>query len=56
MEINKKNKVLQLKKKKNKCPTCKKVAKEPFNPFCSVKCAELDLIKWLTDEQQLNIN
>ena len=56
MEINKKKKFIQLNKKKNKCPTCKKVAKEPFNPFCSVKCAELDLIKWLTDEQQLNIN
>ena len=43
-------------KKKVKCPTCKKkVSKEPFTPFCTKKCAELDLMKWLTDEHQVNL-
>jgi|TARA_B100001029_G_C15041703_1_gene444121 endogenous inhibitor of DNA gyrase (YacG/DUF329 family) len=56
MEINKQNKtnILPL-KKKPKCPTCKKVAREPFIPFCSKKCASLDLMKWLNDEYQSNL-
>ncbi len=56
MEIKKQKKsnILPL-KKKQKCPSCKKIAKEPFMPFCSKKCANLDLMKWLNDEYQLNI-
>ena len=56
MEIKKKNKdnIISL-NKKSKCPTCNKFAKEPFLPFCSKKCASLDLMKWLNDEYQLNI-
>jgi len=56
MEVVKKNNIIQLKKKKSKCPTCKKIPKEPFSPFCSKKCAELDLMKWLSDEHQTKIN
>ena len=56
MEVIKKNNIIQLNKKKGKCPTCKKLPKEPFSPFCSKKCAELDLLKWLSDEHQININ
>ena len=56
MEIKKykKNNIISL-KKKSKCPTCKKVSKAPFIPFCSKKCASLDLMKWLTDEHGLQI-
>ena len=55
MEIKKiKKKILPL-KKKAKCPVCKKLAKEPFIPFCSKKCASIDLMKWLTDEYQTKI-
>ena len=56
MEISKinKNNILSL-KKKQKCPTCKKISKEPFMPFCSKKCASVDLMKWLKDEYQLNL-
>ena len=56
MEVKKKkkNNILSL-KKRVKCPTCKKIAKEPFIPFCSKKCASLDLMKWLTDEHGLQI-
>ena len=56
MEIKKKkNNIISIKNKK-KCPTCKKkVSKEPFNPFCSKQCAELDLMKWLSDEHQSNL-
>ncbi len=55
MEIDKKSNIVNL-KKKSKCPTCKKISKDPFTPFCSKKCAELDLMKWLTDEHQINLN
>jgi endogenous inhibitor of DNA gyrase (YacG/DUF329 family) len=55
MEIEKKDNIINLKKIKSKCPTCKKKSKDPFSPFCSKKCAELDLMKWLNDEHEINI-
>ena len=52
MEIKKSanNKIIKLNKKKVKCPTCKKQSLYPFTPFCSKKCSDIDLIKWLSDE------
>ena len=56
MEVkkSKKNNIISL-NKKPKCPNCKKKAIEPFIPFCSKKCASLDLLKWLSDEHQINL-
>jgi len=53
MEIKKKSKanVIPIKKKKIKCPTCRKIASEPFVPFCSKQCADVDLMKWLSDSK-----
>ena len=31
-----------------KCPICKKAASEAFRPFCSKRCADVDLNRWLT--------
>ncbi len=56
MEVNNKNNIVKIKKKKSKCPTCKKESKKHHSPFCSKKCAELDLMKWLSDEHILNID
>ena len=56
MEVIKKSNLIKLKKKKSKCPTCKKISKEPHSPFCSKKCAEIDLMKWLSDENFINLN
>ena len=58
MEINTiaKNKLLKLKKIKSKCPTCKKKSTNIHNPFCSNKCADIDLMKWLSDENFLDLN
>ena len=58
MEIRKINtgKILPLKQKRIKCPTCKKPALVNFSPFCSKKSADLDLSKWLTDWYHLEIN
>jgi len=29
------------------CPTCGKPAEEGFRPFCSKRCADIDLGRWL---------
>ena len=30
--------------------SCKKISKDPYTPFCSKKCSDIDLMKWLSDE------
>lgn len=30
-----------------RCPICKKVAVDAYRPFCSKRCADIDLGKWL---------
>ena len=50
IKITPKNKVLKLNKKNLICPTCKEKSKEPYTPFCSKKCSDIDLMKWLSDE------
>jgi endogenous inhibitor of DNA gyrase (YacG/DUF329 family) len=30
------------------CPICKRDTVPDFRPFCSKRCADLDLAKWLT--------
>ena len=32
------------------CPFCEQPAKAPHTPFCSRRCAQLDLGKWLTGD------
>ena len=29
------------------CPICKKPEEQKFNPFCSKRCADVDLSRWL---------
>jgi endogenous inhibitor of DNA gyrase (YacG/DUF329 family) len=31
-----------------KCPICGKEAAEAYRPFCSRRCADVDLGRWLT--------
>lgn len=31
-----------------RCPSCSKRAVRDFRPFCSKRCADLDLGRWLT--------
>jgi len=31
-----------------KCPICAKPATERFRPFCSKRCADVDLHRWLS--------
>jgi endogenous inhibitor of DNA gyrase (YacG/DUF329 family) len=30
-----------------KCPICRAAAVERFRPFCSKRCADIDLARWL---------
>ncbi|MFM6931899.1 MAG: DNA gyrase inhibitor YacG [Novosphingobium sp.] len=32
-----------------KCPICAKPRSEEFSPFCSARCRDRDLVKWLDD-------
>ena len=33
----------------NPCPICGRTADPPFRPFCSQRCADVDLQRWLGD-------
>jgi len=52
MEIKKNflNNVVKISKTKGKCPTCRKNVIETFAPFCSKRCSDTDLMKWLSDK------
>lgn len=30
------------------CPICKRKPAEEFKPFCSLRCADVDLGRWMT--------
>lgn len=36
------------------CPICKHNAKEMFHPFCSKRCQEIDLHRWLQGNYVVN--
>ena len=38
---------LAKKRKGGKCPGCGGIGQEKYDPFCSRRCADLDLAKWL---------
>ncbi|MEX2296107.1 MAG: DNA gyrase inhibitor YacG [Dongiaceae bacterium] len=35
------------------CPICGEPAAERFQPFCSTKCADIDLGRWLTNQYRI---
>lgn len=35
-------------KRKMRCPICEKDSQPDTKPFCSARCAEIDLWKWLS--------
>jgi endogenous inhibitor of DNA gyrase (YacG/DUF329 family) len=34
--------------KRNPCPICGKPAEQMFRPFCSKRCADVDLHRWFS--------
>ena len=37
------------------CPICFRPADAAFHPFCSRRCAEIDLGRWLTEAYRLPV-
>jgi len=40
-------------KKVKACPICGKPAVEKYHPFCSKRCADIDLGRWLNEDYRL---
>jgi len=40
-------------RKRGKCPICGKVTVESFRPFCSKRCADVDLARWLRGDYRI---
>ena len=38
---------------RRRCPICGKPQVKRFRPFCSQRCADLDLGRWLTGEYRI---
>ncbi len=38
---------------KRRCPLCGKPEAHQFRPFCSRRCADLDLGKWLNEDYRI---
>jgi len=39
--------------KGGKCPICAKLAVQQYRPFCSKRCADIDLGKWLNEDYRI---
>lgn len=39
-----------------KCPICGKPTEEAFRPFCSKRCADVDLSRWLGGVYRVETN
>jgi endogenous inhibitor of DNA gyrase (YacG/DUF329 family) len=46
-----KTKVVPLKEKR--CPVCRQPAAPDFTPFCSARCADIDLGRWLKGDYRV---
>lgn len=38
-----------------KCPICRKAQERAFAPFCSKRCADVDLNRWLSEAYVLPV-
>ena len=36
-----------------RCPICRKPAVERYRPFCSARCADVDLGRWFTEAYRI---
>ena len=42
--------------KSENCPICNNSSKAEYIPFCSKRCSQIDLNRWLGEKYQININ
>jgi endogenous inhibitor of DNA gyrase (YacG/DUF329 family) len=38
---------------RTQCPSCSKPAEEKYRPFCSKRCADVDLGRWLKESYRV---
>lgn len=48
--------VVPLRRRRQACPTCGKPPAERYRPFCSKRCADVDLNRWLTGRYAVPID
>ncbi len=41
--------------KTSKCPICSEPRSEKYRPFCSKRCADIDLNRWLTGQYAIPV-
>jgi len=41
--------------KNGKCPACGKIRQPDYRPFCSKRCADLDLGRWLNEAYRIPV-
>lgn len=39
--------------KRSRCPVCRKTAEVEWRPFCSKRCADIDLGRWLNESYSI---
>ena len=39
--------------KGRKCPVCRKGGAQAYRPFCSKRCADIDLGRWLSEDHHI---
>ena len=44
---------LRPRRKMSPCPVCKKPSTEEYLPFCTKRCADIDLHKWLGEDYRV---
>jgi endogenous inhibitor of DNA gyrase (YacG/DUF329 family) len=42
--------------KPRKCPICKRPAEDRWRPFCSKRCADADLARWLGEAYRIPVS
>ena len=45
----------QQRAKRKKCPNCGAPAQAKHHPFCSVRCCQLDLGRWLNEDYRVPV-
>ncbi|WP_142848073.1 DNA gyrase inhibitor YacG [Telmatospirillum sp. J64-1] len=49
------DKVTPLRRKAKGCPICGKPAEDRYKPFCSARCADVDLGRWLGGDYRIPV-
>lgn len=40
---------------RERCPICRRPAADPFKPFCSQRCADVDLGRWFNERYAIPV-